>query len=274
MRILKRQLSDPASLPHLFTKDEEIANLMKNKKLIVFLDYDGTLTPIVPLPDQAILNSNTRDVVDKLSNFIPVIIISGRDMDVLKNFVQLKNIIYSSCHGFEIDSSEKYKLHYEVDKDALSFLTQITTQINQVLSSITGIQIETKKYSVSVHYRNVEEKHLDFIRQTILQLMENYPQLTLGKGKKILEIRPNVDWHKGKAMLWIINQLQLNPETTCPIYIGDDLTDEDALAVLPAAGIGILVGSHEDKTYASYRLKNPAEVKDFLQSLVLAQYFS
>jgi trehalose-phosphatase len=86
-------------------------------------------------------------------------------------------------------------------------------------------------------------------------------------GKKVYELLPDIDWNKGKAMLWLLETLGLDGRNALPIYIGDDLTDEDAFRALEQRGIGILVSEQSLPTASCYSLKNPAEVEEFLAAL-------
>jgi len=79
---------------------------------------------------------------------------------------------------------------------------------------------------------------------------------------------PDIDWDKGKALLWLLENQGLERAKVRPIYIGDDRTDEDAFRALEKAGVGILVSEEPRPTAARYSLKDPAEVERFLRELV------
>ena len=103
-------------------------------------------------------------------------------------------------------------------------------------------------------------------------MVKDNPHFKSDKGKKLLEIKPNVDWDKGKALLWILEKLGLqDKEKYIPLYIGDDVTDEDAFRVLKDTGLGILVGAHGERTNAKYKLKNVYQVRIFLDKLINAE---
>jgi trehalose 6-phosphate phosphatase len=91
--------------------------------------------------------------------------------------------------------------------------------------------------------------------------------LKTSPGKKIIELKPNLSWDKGQALLWLLDRLGLKEARVLPLYLGDDLTDEDALRVLAGRGIGILVGDHGHPTSARFRLQDVEEVKQFLREL-------
>ena len=89
------------------------------------------------------------------------------------------------------------------------------------------------------------------------------------EGKKVYELLPYTDWDKGKAVLWLLENVGLKHGKVHPIYIGDDRTDEDAFRALGQRGVGILVSEEPRPTAASYSLKDPAEVERFLREVAL-----
>ena len=91
-----------------------------------------------------------------------------------------------------------------------------------------------------------------------------HPELRLSGAKKVLEVRPRVEWDKGRAVLWLLQALGLDRPRVAAIYIGDDLTDEDAFAALAGRGVGIAVGREPRLTHADYALGDPREVLLFL----------
>jgi alpha,alpha-trehalase len=86
-------------------------------------------------------------------------------------------------------------------------------------------------------------------------------------GKKVYELLPDIDWDKGKAVLWLLQAVELERGNALPIFIGDDRTDEDAFRALESRGVGILVSEQPQTTAASYWLKDPVEVERFLRAL-------
>ncbi|MDX5348755.1 MAG: trehalose-phosphatase, partial [Hymenobacteraceae bacterium] len=123
-------------------------------------------------------------------------------------------------------------------------------------------------YAIAVHYRNVPPEQEEFVKKTVYDELENHKELKPGPGKKIIELKPNLDWHKGRAVEWLLQELKLNKPEILPIYIGDDLTDEDAFATLQPYGLTILVGEHDEQTAAQFRLENVEEVMQFLSQIM------
>jgi trehalose 6-phosphate phosphatase len=99
-------------------------------------------------------------------------------------------------------------------------------------------------------------------------VLARHPDLRKGYGKKVFELQPRLDWHKGKAVLWLLRVLELDGPEVLPLYIGDDLTDEDAFRALGDRGLSIIVEEGSRPTAASYVLKHPEEVRSFLRHLI------
>lgn len=290
-----------------------IPQLKEKKEIIILLDYDGTLTPIVSDPSKALLPEKTREILGKLSQLTTVGIVSGRSLEKVQGFVGVDGVFYAGSHGFDIsierekgdrESFEEEQLHdasndtkeddeeissnkcapttfrYQVAQDALPFLGEIKQELESSLLSgenvIEGAGIEDNKYSVSVHYRNVNPDKVGTLYRLVSTTIQKYPMLKLSTGKKVLEIKPDIMWNKGKAMKWVLEALgMLQRNDVCTIYIGDDVTDEDAFEVFSeekeeVSGLGIVVTDENKVTGAEYSLRNPTEVADFL--LLISDY--
>lgn len=249
--------------------EKEIQKIIQNRIPVLFLDYDGTLTPIVNRPEDALISDQMKSVLKKCAAKFKVAVVSGRDMDDLKSKVQVDDLIYAGSHGFRISGpGGLYKEHEKADV-ILPRLNVIEKKLHQIFPQIdAGVQIDRKRYAVAVHYRNADEDNISEIKQKVNEILEENPDFKKGEGKKILEIKPDVDWHKGKAVLWIMKKLGVDDKYKfVPIYIGDDVTDEDAFESISKFGAGILVGSHGQETAAKYKLDDVPAVQAFLGRL-------
>ncbi len=253
-------------LPNALEETAKIINTLGNKKPALFLDYDGTMTPIVPNPEDANLSEENQKLISQLADLIPVIIISGRDLKDVRSKVDLKKVTYAGSHGFDI-SGPDIQMAHESEKEVTPALDTAQENLDKEIGNIPGVKVERKKYAIAVHYRNTEDENVPQVKQAVERELEDQDILKEGIGKKILELKPNLDWHKGRALNWLSEKLGLNKEKYVPIYIGDDITDEDAFAEIEQKGIGILVGTHGEDTAASYHLKDTDEVTNFLMQL-------
>jgi len=236
----------------------------KEHELAFFLDYDGTLTPIVERPEDAQLSSSMRQVLQALVRQCRVVIVSGRDRQDVEQLVHLEDLIYAGSHGFDISGPGEIQLQHPEGQSFLPAIEEAEQQLQTKLSSVAGAQVERKRFAIAIHYRRVAEEDTACVEQIVDEVQRQHPQLRKRGGKKIFELQPDVDWNKGRAVSWLLKELGLDHPGVVPVYLGDDDTDEDAFAALRDSGIGILVGDTEQQTQASYHLADPGEVQTFL----------
>jgi len=236
-----------------------------NDRLAVFLDYDGTLTPIVGHPEDAWLSESMRQTLRSLAGRLPVAILTGRDLDDVRGRVLVDGIVYAGSHGFDIAGAGGVRR--ELGAAYLPVLGAAEMELREALEEISGAQLERKHFSVAAHYRNVSEDDASLVAQAMDVVAAKHPELRRINGKKVYELLPDIDWNKGKAVLWLLEMLELERGKAFPIFIGDDRTDEDAFSALEKRGAGILVSEEPKPTAASYCLKNPDEVECFLQKI-------
>jgi alpha,alpha-trehalase len=264
---IKQKLINSPSLKGICIGD--IKKDLINKRIILFCDYDGTLTPIVKRPKLAHLSHDIKDTLFRLKNYCDIVIISGRELSNLETMVGINGLYYIGNHGFEIIGPKHFATKFEVGKEFLSEIQRAHQDLISLLSSTDNCIIEDKKFSLSVHYRLVtEEKEIAHIKEVMRKISANYPRLVMHYGKKVFELRPNFDWNKGKALNFLIQKLNYPKNEYIPIYLGDDITDEDGFSAVSKNGIGILVSDEVKETYAHYRLHNPSEVNYFLKDML------
>jgi trehalose-phosphatase len=249
----------PSALEHV----QEIAG--RSHRVAVFLDYDGTLTPIVSQPENAWLSDSMRQTLRELAARAPVAILSGRDLDDVRRRVNIDSIVYGGSHGFDIAGPRG--LHRQMATEFLPDLDVVEKELHEGLDSVPGVRVERKLFSVAGHYRNVKENDVAAVERAFGAVAARHPELRRIDGKKVYELLPDIAWDKGKAVIWLLETLGLDRENVRPVYIGDDRTDEDAFRALQQSGIGILVSEQSQPTAASYSLKDPAEVERFLRAL-------
>ena len=246
---------------------DEIDAAITARPVAVFLDYDGTLTPIVSRPEDAVLAPEMRAAVDDLSHACPVAVVSGRGLKDVRERVGIDGIYYAGSHGFEMAGPAERSEEYGPAREHLPALAEAQEALENLLGNLAGAQVERKKFSIAVHYRNVEASRTAAVEDAVDRTLARHAGLRKGHGKKVFELQPAVDWNKGRALVWLLEQLHLNRSDVLPLYIGDDLTDEDAFRVLEQDGIGIVVGAGDRTTAARYRLRDPDEVQRFLRTL-------
>src|SRR5712671_6220537 len=249
----------PSALEHV----QDIAR--RDDRLAVFLDYDGTLTPIVSHPEDAWLSDSTRQTLRSLAARVPVAILSGRDLDDVRGRVHVDGIVYAGSHGFDIAGAGG--LRRQLGAAYLPVLDMAEAELREALDEIPGAQLERKHFSVAAHYRNVNKNDAFRVTLAVDAVAARHRELRRIDGKKVYELLPDIDWDKGKSVLWLLETLGFEGPNALPIYIGDDRTDEDAFRALEKCGVAILVSEHPQVTAASYSLNNPEEVEEFLQKI-------
>src|SRR6201981_2311902 len=249
----------PSALEHV----QEIAR--SGDRLAVFLDYDGTLTAIVSRPENAWLPESMRETLRSLAARVPVAILSGRDLDDVRGRVYVDGIVYAGSHGFDIAGAGG--LRRELGAAYLPVLDMAETELREALDEIPGAQLERKHFSVAAHYRNGSENGAFKVALAVDAVAARHPELRRIDGKKVHELLPDIDWNKGKAVLWLLETLELARGNVLPIFVGDDRTDEDAFRAIEKRGVAILVSEQPQVTAASYCLNNPEEVERFLQEI-------
>ncbi len=262
---LREEVKDPRYNPHLFKSPSE---LFVGKPLIFFLDYDGTLTPIVSRPDLAVLSEDMRRVLKELDKIFDIAIVSGRMREDVENLVKIDDIFYAGSHGFDIKGPGVHMIH-PLAKEFMPIVDEIAKEVKERLGHIEGMILEHKKFSVAVHYRLVKsEEDRKKIYEVVKEIASRYPKLRLMHGKMVYELLPSMRWDKGKAVRWIMNALRLSWDDVTAIYIGDDTTDEDAFRAIRTRGVGILVSERSRPSAAYFRLNNPDEVKAFFEKII------
>ena len=263
------------SLPSALGDSTVDSLVRRSRELVVFLDYDGTLTGIVNDPPKAVISKETRDVLRSLTALCTVGILSGRDVQVVKKLVGLQGMIYAGSHGFDIIMPDGRRLDNARWDAFLPFLDEAERELHRLLKGIPGAFAERKRFAIAVHYRLVDPRRVKEVRKRFESVASTFSStLRRSGGKKVFELLPNVAWDKGKALLYLLSVLKLDDRAqgeVLPIFVGDDLTDETAFRALRRRGLGILVedaGRERQRgTLARYSLRDPDEVRLFLERL-------
>ncbi|XP_019247776.1 PREDICTED: probable trehalose-phosphate phosphatase F isoform X1 [Nicotiana attenuata] len=274
--------------PSALNSFQQIVSHAKNKQIVIFLDYDGTLSPIVDDPDRAFISADMRSAVRDVAKYFPTAIISGRSRDKVYQLVGLTELSYAGSHGMDImlpirndlcrndsliksiDQQGKEVNLFQPAREFLPMIDEVFRTLVDKTKEVKGVKVENHKFCASVHYRNVDENSWPVVAQCVHDVLKEYPRLRQTHGRKVLEVRPVIDWDKGKAVEFLLESLGFrNSHNVLPIYIGDDRTDEDAFKVLRGRyqGYGILVSAVPKESNAIFSLRDTSEVKEFLKSL-------
>jgi trehalose-phosphatase len=261
----QRTLLDPAEAVRRIVEQRASTG-----RLLLGLDFDGTLSPIVPVPEDAGILPEAERALRKLASRRDTIlaIVTGRGLDDVRARVREERAFYAGNHGFEIEGPG---LRHRIDaaERLRPELRMVSERLRHELDHVEGCEIEDKGITVSVHYRRVADADaIEVVRRVAYREAER-SGLRVTEGKKIFELRPPMDWHKGRALEFLIETFA-REQPIFPVFIGDDITDEDAFrTVQEHGGLAILVGDpeHDRESIADARVDSPALLVPLLDAL-------
>jgi trehalose 6-phosphate phosphatase len=263
-------------MQHLFQVWPDFTDAVKGASHVLLLaDYDGTLTPIVARPQEAVLSQEVREKLSALARkpAYSVGIISGRSIDELKKLVSIDGLYYSGNHGLEIEGPGLKYFHPPAEQ-ARATMRELAARLAEEMANIAGVIVQEKGLSLSVHYRLVsggEEAGVGEAFRRITEPLRREGRISVFSGKKVLEVKPPLDWDKGKAVQIIIRELKglLKEERILTVFLGDDTTDEDAFRVLHRPdGWSVFIAGEKAVSSADYCLNSVAEVEELLERLI------
>jgi len=239
-------------------------------RLVLLLDFDGTLAPIVVRPERATLPVPTGKILRRLARrpgFV-VGIVTGRSLADIRRRAKVPGALYVGSHGLEyaLPGGRAVRL---IDRACLGSLRQLRKRLGQELPRVAGLRLEAKPYSLAVHYRGVMREHLPRILRVVRGVASEFASaIRLQRGKKVAEFLPNTPVDKGRTVLAVLSQLaETYGRGLTPVYFGDDVTDEGVFQRLRQPGWTVRVGNGRRRTRARYYLRSPAEVLRWLEWL-------
>lgn len=264
----------------LDTPAEFESRVKASREVALLADFDGTLAPIVPHPHLARLAPRLRSLLQQLRDApgLTVGIISGRSLADIKSQISIDGILYAGNHGLEMEGPGFHFTHPAAVAVAPALHT-LAVALGEALSGVDGAWVEDKGCSLSLHYRQVRRGGAAPVKDIFQHLTAPWRKrgaIRLSRGKKTLEVLPPTTWGKGKAVDWLTGQMGWDKASPPPLilYLGDDLTDEEAFAAVAArGGVAILVGAPARSTRASWCLPGSAEVEGFLEKLAELRVF-
>lgn len=243
----------------------------RSGRLVLLLDFDGTLAPIVSRPELAAIPERTRAALDRLlaRPGVDAAVVSGRGMADARERAGIPGIAYAGNHGMEIEGPGVHRVHPEA-RAARPELEAAAASAARALEAVPGAFVEDKGLTLSVHYRLAPADRVAEVREAVHGAVVGRPGLRVTEGKMVLEVRPRVEWDKGRAVDFLLDHLR--PPAGAPVlYLGDDTTDEDAFRALRdrgGAGEGIVVAeAPPERTAARAWLRSPGEVGTLFEAL-------
>lgn len=259
-----------SQLPDAMRALTDAADGLAGRRPAVFFDFDGTLSDIVDDPDAARPVAGATEALAKLADGCPVAVLSGRDLADVTNRVGVPGIWYAGSHGFELTAPDGTHHQNDAAAAAIPVLEQAAARLRDQLGGIPGVVVEHKRFGVAVHYRNAERDRVGEVLAAV-RAAGRRDALRVTTGREVIELRPDLDWDKGKTLRWVIDHLhQAGSGSLTPVYLGDDITDEDAFDAVHDDGVPILVRHSDDgdrATAALFALDSPARAAAFTDRL-------
>lgn len=234
------------------------------------LDFDGTLAPIVTRADAARPLPGVRDALVRLAERgCRVAVISGRALTDVRERLSVPGIHYAGNHGLELEGPGVRRRHEQAEA-LQGRLAAVRDALERRMAPIPGAWVEDKGLTLSVHYRESPESERTRIEGAVRDVVTD-DRMEVRPGKRVWEVRPRVDWDKGRAVDYLLETWDV--ADAWPLYIGDDETDEDAFrAVGRRGGLGVRVTEEPvPGTAAGARVSGPETVLEFLRQLAAAE---
>ncbi len=233
--------------------------------LVILLDYDGTLVGLKTRPELAFLSSRRRALLEALGRTAVVAVVTGRSLAKARRLVGLSSLAYIGNHGLEISYKRRNWVH-PIARERRGDLAAVLGRIRTRTADLAGVVVEDKGLTAGIHYRLLRRAHIDRLARIVHEEIERRGTgLKATRGKKVFEIRPKVDWDKGRGTLEFLSWLGTAPDRRL-IYIGDDRTDEDAFRALRRKGTTVRIGAPA-KSQAEFRLPGVSQVWALLRAL-------
>lgn len=228
----------------------------------LFLDFDGTLTPIVDRPDRVRVDHRIIDSLGELTNRLrgALAVVSGRDIADLDRYLSPHVFRASGVHGLELRIEGRDIRRLEINETAL---VEAVAKLEAVAKGHDDLLLERKPGSVALHYRACPDLY-GRCKRAVADAVDGQDGLFVVEGKMVIEVKGH-NGSKGTA----IEAFMAHPPflSRRPVFLGDDVTDEEGFVVVNAlGGTSIKVGGGE--TVARHRLNDPADVADWLEMLI------
>lgn len=244
----------------------EIRRRAGAQPLLLLFDFDGTLCEFEPDPHAVRLPASRRELLVRLQQQYTLGIVSGRRLDDVRARCEIADLIVAGLHGLEIEAFGERFTHPDLEK-ASEAVAEVANSLRDLVKPLDGAFVEDKGASIALHFREsdaeAQKLAIDGFARAAAPHLES-GRLRLMRGSYVLELLPNIEWNKGHAVTWIRERAAQRTGTPFVVFVGDDVTDQDAFAVIEADGFPIAAS---ERVTANASLDGPADVERFLRAL-------
>jgi len=253
--------SDTDQKPHWREVLPDLERRIGADRILVASDFDGTLAPLAPTPDAAVILPAAREALSRLSDMpgVTVAVISSRALEDVAGKVGSERLTYGGNHGLEMKGPEIPPLKIRTDEVRWDLATALT-MLRSLLQDVEGAIVEDKKSGISVHYRQVNPAQFETVAAAVTEAAALSNDIQLKHGKMVWELRPDLGWNKGSAIIRLMARIKIGAGAV--FFLGDDETDDDVFHVLPRAAT-FAVGDREAPE-AAFRCHSPDDVAELL----------
>jgi trehalose 6-phosphate phosphatase len=238
--------------------------LAGRRKLLLLLDFDGTLAPLMPTPSAARMGPEVGRALSALNGHarLSIAVISGRALEDVEKRVGVKTIYYGGNHGLELRGPG---IHFQHPQAFLMSpaLAAAGREARRIFERVPGAEVEPKGLGVALHDRRVPDSCSELFKRRLQDFKDGAgKQLKWKRGRRVWEGLPPVKWDKGKAADLLFRHVGAD----AILAVGDDVTDEDMFRAAKGRGASVRVAP-EGPSAADYSLPSPAEVRSLLGKL-------
>jgi trehalose-phosphatase len=250
-----------------------IKEAARGRRLLLLLDFDGTLVEFRPDPEGVFLPDERRRLLLDIHNRhdATVAIVSGRRLADVRERARLPADNYhAGLHGLEIEGHGE-KFEHPDASNAKGIVQELLGPLSDDVRHLPGIFVEDKVLSVVVHFRAAPRADAEQLPKLLARRVQRYidsGHLRIMDGACMIELLPNIAWNKGHAVAWIRERVA--SASTLPVvcvYVGDDVTDQDAFGALGDGGVAVAASNRVSG--ADFYIDGPPEVEALLRQLAL-----
>ncbi|MFD1513058.1 trehalose-phosphatase [Halomarina rubra] len=264
-------VTEPSGSDHPL-RERIAAELRTHDHLVLCVDFDGTLAPIVSDPASAALRTGNRDRLERLRDHpaVTLAVVSGRGLADVRERVGVEDIHYAGNAGLEravagSDADDPIEVHEDARR-AEPHLERARETLRDRLGWAAGVSVEDKRWSLAVHTRNAPDTH-ERVAETVGRVVERVGGLHVSEGHQVFEVGPATDVNKGAAVSALADEhAERHDADPLVMYVGDDRSDRSAFGVAADRGVAVYVGA--DGPDEAHHVADPTVVSDLLDWLV------